>query len=492
MPARPLRILLDTNVLISLEDPTVVPIPVADMARLAAAGNCQLIYHPKTRDDVERDRDKDRRQHFLSKVSKYAPLDHPPEITDDWLHRTRLLPLGTRPNNLVDAALLLAVDRDAVDLLVTNDIQIHSAARRVGVDDRVYYPAQCVAMLRALFSLSLPLPPQVKDLPCHALDQTDPIFASLRGDYPEYDEWFQRCCRAGRHCWVIMDPGLEAISALCIYKPEVIRIRPSGQQLDGLKLCTFKVSDNHTGNKYGELLLKAAFSACTANHLPASYCTVLPNKQELKAFLYNFGFRPQSVDGVPGREEAWLKSFSPDTSVADPLTYHCLAYPNYRHDTTIRKFVVPILPHYHDMLFPDCPLQPQLTMLPSSPAGNAIRKAYLSHSRTTLLRSGDLLVFYRSKDLQTFTSLGIVEDAGHYDDPQMIASIVGKRTVYTYKDILKLTDQTSVLVVRFRQVVHFSKGLTLREMRSANLIRSNIESIQRLDDSAFEVLLGTA
>ena len=81
------------------------------------------------------------------------------------------------------------------------------------------------------------------------------IFSSLRADYPGFDQWFDKCRKQHRDCWVLEIEN--EIAGLVIRKDE--NYAEAGTRNPGpkvLKICTFKVRDEFQGEKFGELLLK--------------------------------------------------------------------------------------------------------------------------------------------------------------------------------------------------------------------------------------------
>ena len=82
--------------------------------------------------------------------------------------------------------------------------------------------------------------------------------------------------------------------------------------------------------------------------------------------------------------------------------------------------------------------------------GNAIKKAYLSHSNIKKISPGDIILFYRTDDYQAITCLGIVEKIiPNLRDPNEIIKEVGKRTVYSPEDIKEFADSESPTLVHF-------------------------------------------
>jgi hypothetical protein len=77
--AERLRFLLDTNVLIPLQDPSqVLQESLAGLVRLAGVGGHQLLYHPATIADFERDVDDSRRNRNLGRLAQFSSLDNIP------------------------------------------------------------------------------------------------------------------------------------------------------------------------------------------------------------------------------------------------------------------------------------------------------------------------------------------------------------------------------------------------------------------------------
>ncbi len=57
-----MRILLDTNVLIPLEDAKVLNVKIASLNQLANMYHCTLLCHPSSVKDIQRDKDQVRRE----------------------------------------------------------------------------------------------------------------------------------------------------------------------------------------------------------------------------------------------------------------------------------------------------------------------------------------------------------------------------------------------------------------------------------------------
>lgn len=66
-----LRILLDTNILIFLEDPKIqLPKNLSEVVKLASENKCVLLAHPNSKGELKKDKDASRRDLTISKVEK--------------------------------------------------------------------------------------------------------------------------------------------------------------------------------------------------------------------------------------------------------------------------------------------------------------------------------------------------------------------------------------------------------------------------------------
>ncbi|MFH2059833.1 MAG: hypothetical protein ABIJ59_13145 [Pseudomonadota bacterium] len=136
-----------------------------------------------------------------------------------------------------------------------NVIYIHPAVehdlnkdKKTDLQSRVLYLRDAIDLLKDFFDKTPPPPPSVEERKVYAIDETDPIFDSLRQDYKGFDDWLQKCKREHRNAYVIKDKGNLCLAGICIHKKEDGLL--TGESGKTLKLCTFKVSDHQHGNQY--------------------------------------------------------------------------------------------------------------------------------------------------------------------------------------------------------------------------------------------------
>ena len=129
-----MNILLDTNILIPLEDTgRILDSSFAELRKLSAEQQHCLYIHPMQIEDINRDKNKERRNIVVSRLAQYPCIDNPPVLTeaecsDLGLHQAN-------ENDKVDNNLLFALRRGAVHILVTNDEGIHRKSAKIGIQD---------------------------------------------------------------------------------------------------------------------------------------------------------------------------------------------------------------------------------------------------------------------------------------------------------------------------------------------------------------------
>lgn len=482
-----LRFLLDTNILIPLQDSMLVLAPsLANFVRLAGVGGHQLLYHPASKTDIDRDRDIQRRDRTLARLQQYTKLEGAPSSPRNTAQ--------TSANDACDNDILHALECSAVHALVTEDKEIHTKAHQAGFGDRVYNIQTAEDWLRRLHEPAEVHLPNIEDVPMYSLtSQLDSaLFDSLRMNYdtPErsFNKWFRDKAQTGRKAWIARTEQ-GSIEAICIYAlqtNEVINDAKESLQGLSLKLCTFKVGEQIRGRKIGELFLKAAFRFATDNRCENIFVHTSEDQFDLLELLSDFGFQRR---GMYGTDIMLVKAHpsSPPVEDVPALDYAKLYFPHYRKDASVQKFLVPIQPQYHQVLFPELSRQGQL-FNGNSVAGNAIKQAYLCKAPSNQVHAGDIVLFYRSKDEMAVTTIGIVERYETHTEAAKIMQLVSRRTVYSQSEIEAMTNK-SVRVMLFRLVGHFNKPISLASLKHDANVPGKLMSITKISDDSFSRIL---
>jgi len=474
--------LIDTNIVIPLEPTAMQDLDVNTEAalmfhRLASAHGQAIFVHPAIQHDLGRDRNRARAKLRSTLLSRYQQLRDPPAFSTRLARVVGEPPQGS--NDWVDASLLAALEKDAVDYLVTEDAKIHRHAERLGLASRTLTLGDAIASLRTVSDEPPAPPPAVESLEAYALNEKDPIFESFRTNYSGFDAWLAKCKRQHRLTYAIGSQSKDGLAAVCILNRE----DKNEYELTGkvLKICTFKVADQYSGKRFGELLLKPVFDYAMENAFDHIFITMFEDQQPLRSVLKSFGFeelrrRSRLGEVVMVKRLRWSEA---ERQRLPPFEFHRLFGPWVTKLEDNPMFVVPLRPVYHDLLFPERADQKHL--FPGHAAcGNSIKKAYLCHSGIRGLSSGNNLLFYRSGDMRAATAVGIVEDTLVSSTPATIIQYVGTRTVYSPRQIASLCSRGRVLAIRFRRVAFFAPPIPYSDLANAGCLADAPQSIQRL------------
>jgi ribosomal protein S18 acetylase RimI-like enzyme len=500
------KLLIDTNVFIGLEDERKVAPEFATLQQLCAQHGVRIFIHERAADDIRRDRDAKRRAISLSKIRKFEQLkrvSEPPKA--DLEAKFGAMP---KPNDEVDVALLHALDINAVDFLVTQDLGIHTRARRasLALGNRVLTVSDAVAWLRATFeSLQVRLP-LVEELEAHSVPRTDEIFESLCEGYPGFDEWWRTKCVADhRLCWVVWIDG--EIAGLVVRKEEThaqAGTRHLGPKI--LKVCTFKVKPKFRGEKLGELLLKQILWFAQKNAFDLVYLTTFDNQTVLIEVLQYYGFAMTGVNRLG--EGIYEKALPRDRLVpetnANLFDLARLNYPRFTARSPATAFCIPIQSEFHDILFPELAAKVLFDLFAEAGLdrgdkatrrpGNTIRKVYLCRAMTQQLRSGSVVLFYRSYSpgyvaSQSITSVGVVEAMYQAKSLDDLVRLTGKRSVYSEAKLaaFEATAHRPVKVIDFLLIGHIDPAMKLDDLKRMGVFRGGPpQSISQLTEDRFE------
>lgn len=483
-------LLLDTNILIHRESDDVVPESLRKLERSLNKAGHRLLVHPLSMREIRQDPDDDRRAKAESRVETYEQLSYPstPGESDSEFRET--IPEASDFNGLVDNMLLFAVYVGRVDFLITQDKQIHRKAIELGVEDQVFDIEGGVEYFQAERP-PIPGPAAIRRTTFGELDLDDPIFDSLKETYEGFLSWAKS--KEDRPAWVNYTDD-ESLGALLILKPdetENIGVKPPLGRETRLKISTLIVGEERWGSKVGELLISIAIREAISDEVDQVYLThYIEEEDYLVDLIGSFGFEHASNKG--DGEGVFVKRLTPPIDAdPDPLEVASQYYPSFYDGTDVSKFIVPIQPQYHNKLFTSYrKRQPRIDEFSGrfNPEGNAIRKAYLSNSTTRKIAPADLLVFYRSGDHREVTSLGICEQVKYgLTDPDSIFRTVGKRSVFTEKEITKLAESPTTVLL-FSWHFDFPNPIADEKLYENNVLAGPPQVMQEVDEQGYRFM----
>jgi predicted nucleic acid-binding protein len=450
--------------------------------------------HQVTIDEISRNQDKEARKAFLIKMESYhllptiAPLKPEVQAVSRRFDKTE--------NDKNDTLLLNELCSGRVDLLITEDRNIHAKAIALGVDGKVFTIDDFLEKVTAENPEQLDYKvPTVKKEYFGNIDIEDEFFDSFREDYIGFEKWFNK--KADETVYVSKSDG--KVVALLYLKVETESepysdITPRFPPKRRLKIGTFKVRLN--GFKLGERLLKIVFD--NALHLSSdeTYVTIFPKRIEqirLVNLLKDFGFQYYGTkESTSGKEDVYVRDFSRKASLTSPkLTYPFIA-------KKARKFLVPIYPEYHTSLFPDSILSSEsaLDFVENEPFRNAISKVYVSRSVNRDLRPGDVIIFYRTGGYyqSVVTTLGVVESiCSSIENEGQFISLCRRRSVFSDEELKQQWKAyPKPFVVNFLYSYSFPRRLNLKRLIEIGVVRdvaSAPRGFEEIPEEAFDRII---
>ncbi|MCJ7772068.1 MAG: hypothetical protein MUP22_02925 [Desulfobacterales bacterium] len=267
---------------------------------------------------------------------------------------------------------------------------------------------------------------------------------------------------------------------------EAIKSIPPLPAKKRFKIATLKVT--HVGYKIGELLIKLSIDYSIRNNIYEIYLTHFtnPDNDYLVDLITEYGFYKAAVKD--NGEDIFVKELLVDKdkiASMHPLDISNMFYPSLYDGDEVKKFLVPIVPKYHQRLFTD--YKGRQTSLSEHAGefiveGNTINKAYLSSSRIRNLSPGDILLFYRTVDSE-ITSVGVVERVLYgLQDKDEIFRNVRKRTVYSMEEIDEMAEKPT-LVILFKWHFHLPNPLKLKDLKTIGVFAP--QSIAQITDEKY-------
>ncbi|QIO21734.1 hypothetical protein [Haloarcula sp. JP-L23] len=483
-------ILFDTNIFIHRENDEVVPEDLRELEKSLKEQGHQILIHPLSEREIRNDHNEERRLQNESRIETYPTLDFPSYPSDDDAEFRAAVPEATSTNDKVDNAVLYSVYVDDVDFLMTEDKGIHSKALDLGIEDRVF-PIEGGRDYFRPTDPSIRGPEAIKRTTVGELDLNDPIFDSLEGDY-DFIEWARSI--SDRTAWVNynQDDTLGAVLILKKNEVENIGTRPELGRNRRLKISTLKVSERKWGSKIGELLISLAIREAINGSHEEMYLThyVESGEDVLVELIETYGFEEVSkeIDG----ESIFLKRLTPGQGDdPTPLETSKRFYPSFYDGEQVNKYLIPVQPQFHNKLFPgyagrDTTLAEFSGEFQSE--GNAIKKAYLSHAKNRKLEPGDLLLFYRSRDHMEVTSIGVLEEV-HYGltNADSIARIVGKRSVFTDKELQDMAESPTTVLL-FRWHFDLENPISFKELKENEILSAPLQVMSEISDRDYKYI----
>lgn len=485
-----MRILIDTNIIIGLEDDKVIDDDFCDFIRYAASNNCKIYYHSDCLRDIAKDKDSDRRKIILSKFKKYEMLQNPAELTEKFTNMA-----GQKDeNDRIDNIQLFQLYSGYVELFVTEDKGILKKARKIGCNNTVLSIKSALNTLKRKFEYTVPRHPIIYDSSVRRIKDkiNEPFFDSLKADYDGFSKWFDKCIKQDRKCYYILIDG--RLSALLIYNIEEVE----QHQIPGIfertvKMCTFKTNDDAFGLKVGELFLNKMFQYCIERNINYLYLTLFDKFKFLLGLLTKFGFERREFNNKENRKELiMIKNLNKESLNLDQSLNAIKMHPFYSDSFNFGKYVIPIRPQYYNSLFKDSSVRERTLFDKERDSlneiqGNSIVKAYICSAKIKNLKRGDILFFYSSRKLKLIHPIGILESCARVDSLSKLKAKVQGKTVFSEKELEKIFKESSenLLVIIFRLIYYLKKPIELHTIHRLECFSSKFVTIKKMPESDY-------
>jgi len=431
-----MRILLDTNIIIHREANRVTNPDIGYLFLWLDKLKLTKCIHPLTVDELNRYKDSESVRTMNIKIGNYHLLKTQAPFEGKITEISSKVDINE--NDINDSKILNEVYSGRVDILISEDKKIHTKANLLNIAEKVF---KIDAFLEKVTAENPDLVDYkilaVKKLYFGEVNLNDPFFNSFREDYqyPPFDEWFKK--KSDEISYVCFQN--DTLSAFLFIKTEdedenYSDITPSFSKKRRLKIGTFKVTSN--GYKIGERFLKIIFDNALNQKVKEIYVTIFekrPEQERLISLLEEWGFVLHGIKATRnGDEKVYVREF--DKTIPANIDNPKLTYPFISKESDV--FIVPIYPSYHTELFPDSILRTESPkdFVENMPHRNALSKVYISRSHEKSLKSGDLIIFYRTGNIHTgvVTTIGIVESViDGISDESTFISLCRKRSVFT-------------------------------------------------------------
>ena len=480
------RALLDTNIVIHREHPAGINQSIGILFKWLDKGKYEKCIHPITVEELGKHDNEKTRENLSIKLQSYSILKTVAPLADKVKAISEKFDVNI--NDVNDTQLLNEVFQGRIAILISEDKKIHTKAKHLGIQERVFcingFLEKVVSENPDLIDYSVL---NVTKKYFGNINLNDTFFDSFRKDYDGFDQWFNK--KADEIAYVTND-GERILSFLYVKEEgdteNYTDINPTFTPKRRLKIGTFKVLNN--GVRLGERFLKIIFDNALIRDVDEIYVTIFDRTNEQKRLidlLKDWGFTRHGKKATArGEEQVFIRNFSPSFSPESPKT----TYPFISPDTQI--FLCPIYPEYHTELLPDSILtrESPLDFEENKPHRNALSKVYISRSLNRDLRSGDVIVFYRTGGFHksVVTTIGIVEsiEDGIRDEHEFILKC-RKRSVFSNEELKKHWDykkRNRPFIVNFLYTYSFPKRPNLAKLIDLGVIH-DIKSVPRRFES---------
>ncbi|WP_324681567.1 N-acetyltransferase [Bibersteinia trehalosi] len=325
----------------------------------------------------------------------------------------------------------------------------------------------------------------------------DPFFDSLKDDYKEFTDWFNKKKNNDDGAFVFINSQglLDGFLYLKDEVEELNDVTPKQPSKRRLKIGTLKI--NPHGTRLGERFIKKVFDISLVRNIDEIYVTLFEKHTALLNLFQKYGFETRANKLTPnGCELVLFKNISKITGdiVKD--------YPNT--PEVSNRYLISLYPQWHSRLLPDSILKnedPALLIKDTSHT-NSIHKIYLtSMEGTEDLKAGDTLVIYRTATAgssaeysSVATSICVVEEVRNINDFKTLNDFLKYTFSYSIFSEEELIDffksKKYPVIIRFTYNIALNKRIIRKSLiENVGIIRNQYWGFIKLTEQQYRDIL---
>lgn len=272
------------------------------------------------------------------------------------------------------------------------------------------------------------------------VDLDNPFFDSLKGDYPEFTQWFSK--KRNQHEKALVFNDENGIGAFIYLKEENEPLELENQTLPAaprLKIGTLRLAERFRGQRLGEGAIGVSLWKWQESMAKEIYVTVFEKHELLINLFVTFGFK--NVGKNSRGEFIFLKSRD-EIDYSTPKKSFPFIDPNTR-----KAGLIPINDYFHDRLFPYSEIQGNNDEIEEITAGNGVSKIFIAspYSDMHYVENEPVLVYRIFTGVGKKTYKSVVTSYCTVSKVEVVKTY--NKTSYSLEDFLKLTGNKTVFSI---------------------------------------------
>lgn len=261
------------------------------------------------------------------------------------------------------------------------------------------------------------------------INLNDPFFDTLKEDYKEFEEWYQKKSH-NQAFYFENNMGIQAFLYLKLEDEDLNDIVPPLPKKKRVKVGTLKI--NPHGTKFGDRFIKKAIDYALENKTEELYVTVFSKHVSLINLLEKYGFKKWGQKTTQnGTEYVLVKDISKNSFNVDDEIH--LSYPLI--SKSKNSFILSIWPKFHSRLLPDSILNTEVPydVIQDISYANSIEKIYICRMEgVSEIKPKDQIVIYRTAEKGKYAEYSSVATS--------ICNVVEVKSKSDFKNVDEVID----------------------------------------------------